>query len=55
MKNITYIIAGQEFTAAEIAEINADMERYEREQEDARFSMLYDLDHDLAADMEVAP
>lgn len=33
MKNITYEIAGQTFTAEEIAEITADLERYEREQE----------------------
>jgi hypothetical protein len=33
MKNITYEIAGQTFTAEEIAEITADLIRYEREAE----------------------
>jgi hypothetical protein len=33
MKNITYEIAGETFTAEEMAEITADLERYELEQE----------------------
>ena len=42
MKNVTYEIAGQTFTAEEIAEITADLERYEREQAELEWFAMMD-------------